>query len=185
MKYFEFFQTCQYIKRVWYSVLSLQVYLPNKIPLYFMWCGTLHLFSDTQRWWIPRGSLRSHSDVPLCVSSSMYIISSSFTTATTSISDGIIFLCVCATYHGFFSYFDRVWGGILFLSAQCGWVLHCFKWRTILCNLRDTAKSDFFKINSRDSCSDLAGMWRHTLFEQITKIQVLVLLILLGCSVFL
>lgn len=34
--------------------------------------------------------------------------------------------------------------------------------RIVLCNLRDIAKSDFSKINSRDSCSDLAGIWRHT-----------------------
>lgn len=34
--------------------------------------------------------------------------------------------------------------------------------RIVLYNLRDIAKSDFSKINSRDSCSDLAGIWRHT-----------------------
>lgn len=145
-----------------------------------MWCSTSHLFSDTHAWWIPIGSLTSCSDIPLC-------ISNLFTAAPTSISDKI-FVCVsmCVPHiTDFLSLFGRVWGGILFLSAQCGWMLHRFKWRIVLCNLRDPANSASFEINSRDSCSDLAWMWRNTLFDQITKLQVLIVPLLLGCNVFL
>lgn len=152
---------------VWDVAVSLQVYLPNGIPLW-------HQFSVIQRWLIPRGSWMSHNAVSPCVSRSVYIISRPFLTATTSITDEILFFSYCMPcITDFFSFVDRVWGGILFLSAQCGWMLHCFKWRIILCNLRDTGKSDFFKINSRDSCSDLAGIWRHMLFDQIKKYKFL------------
>ena len=129
--------------------------LPNKIPLHFMWRSTLHLFSDIQSW-TPRCSLTSHSDVSLselCISSAVHSLP-----LLPALVMGFFFLLLCTTYHWFFSFFDRVWGSVLFLSAQCGWMLHCFKWRIVLRNLRDTAKSDLFKINSRDSCLDLAGI---------------------------
>lgn len=87
----------------------------------------------------------SHSDVFLCISRSMHIIYL-LTTANTSISDEIyLFIWLYATYHYFFFLFLTVWGDILSLSAQSGWMLHCFKWKIILCNPRNTAKSDFFK----------------------------------------
>lgn len=42
----------------------------------------------------------SHCDVSLCISRSMWIISSSFRTATTRVLT--MGFCVCATYHRFF-----------------------------------------------------------------------------------
>lgn len=48
----------------------------------------------------------SHSAVSLCVSRSVYTISSSFTTATTSISDGVVCFFDCVpTYHRCFFLF--------------------------------------------------------------------------------
>lgn len=73
----------------------------------------------------------------------------------------------------------------LYFSVQCGRMLQCFKWRIVLCNLRNPAKSAFFEINSRDSCSDLAGLRRNTLFDQITKQEVLTVPLLSGCNIFL
>lgn len=93
-------------------------------------------------------------------------------------------VCVCHISQ-IFCLFLAEFEEALYFSVQCGWMLHCFKWRIVLCNLRDPAKSAFFEINSRDSCSDLAGIRRITLFDQITKQQVLIGPLLLGCNVFL
>lgn len=110
---FEFFSNTSIYKKAVIWCLMFAGQFASKMPLCFICCNTWHLFAGTQRWRIPRGSLMSHSDDSQSVSRSVYIISSSFTTATTSTSEGIylfIFIVLHISQIFFFLLFDRVWG---------------------------------------------------------------------------
>lgn len=81
-----------------------------------------------------------YASVEVCISSICWLL------PTPALVMRFIYLFGCMPHITiFFFLFLTVWGDILSLSAQSGWMLHCFKWKIILCNPRNTAKSDFFK----------------------------------------
>lgn len=110
---FEFFSNTPIYKKAVLWCLKFAGQFASKTLLCFLWCNTWHLLAGTQRWRIPRGSLTSHSDDSQSISRSVSVISSLFTTATTSSSEGID-LFIFIVHHVsqiLFLLFDRVGGG--------------------------------------------------------------------------